>query len=164
METDYYISFTKVALEHGWMGNMSPYPIEYDGKIWRTCEALFQALRFDDEEIREIIREQKSPMAAKMKAKKHRESMKIKQMSTEDISNMKKCVCLKLEQHPILQDKLIETKACEIYENVSTRPRGSGMFWGAAFVNGKWCGNNTLGKILMELREELITQKQGTTQ
>jgi predicted NAD-dependent protein-ADP-ribosyltransferase YbiA (DUF1768 family) len=75
------IAFTKVKLPYGWLGNMSPFPIEHDGKTWRTTEALFQALRFEDEEIRELIREQKSPMAAKMMAKKHRESMTIQPLS-----------------------------------------------------------------------------------
>ena len=46
------ISFTKVSLPFGWLGNMSPFPILYEGKEWKTTEALFQALRFDDESIK----------------------------------------------------------------------------------------------------------------
>ena len=41
------ISFSKVALPYGWLGNMAPYPIIYEGKRWRTIEALFQSLRFN---------------------------------------------------------------------------------------------------------------------
>jgi predicted NAD-dependent protein-ADP-ribosyltransferase YbiA (DUF1768 family) len=48
---------------------MAPYPIEHNGQVWPTSEALFQALRFDDPTIREEIRTQKSPMSAKMIAK-----------------------------------------------------------------------------------------------
>jgi 4-aminobutyrate aminotransferase-like enzyme len=33
---------------------MAPYPINYENQIWRTSEALFQAMRFDDPEIKEI--------------------------------------------------------------------------------------------------------------
>jgi hypothetical protein len=47
------IAFTKVALSFGWLGNMAPYPIVYEAKLYRTTEALFQALRFDDETIRD---------------------------------------------------------------------------------------------------------------
>jgi predicted NAD-dependent protein-ADP-ribosyltransferase YbiA (DUF1768 family) len=68
------ISFSKVALSYGWLGNMSPYPIIYEGKEWRTVEALFQSLRFTDENIIEAIRNEKSPMGAKMKAKSFKSS------------------------------------------------------------------------------------------
>ena len=42
------IWFSKVKEEYGWMGNMAPYRIQYEGKIWLTSEALFQSLRYDD--------------------------------------------------------------------------------------------------------------------
>ena len=94
-----FISFTRVDLPYGWLGNMSPYPIMYDDKIWRTSEALFQALRFSDPVIQELIREQKSPMAAKMKAKGNKESYNITPMSDNDVENMKLCLDLKFNQH-----------------------------------------------------------------
>lgn len=59
------IAFSKVREPHGWMGNMSPHPLEMFGKSWRTSEALFQAMRFTDEAPREEIRSKTSPMAAK---------------------------------------------------------------------------------------------------
>jgi predicted NAD-dependent protein-ADP-ribosyltransferase YbiA (DUF1768 family) len=64
------ISFTEIKLPNGWLGNMSPYKINYLNKEWRTTEALFQALRFSDDVIQEKIRLDKSPMTAKMVAKK----------------------------------------------------------------------------------------------
>ena len=64
------ILIRKVKDLHGWLGNMSPYPIEFNGKLYRTTEALFQALRFSDEEVIEAIRAEKSPMAAKFAAKR----------------------------------------------------------------------------------------------
>lgn len=67
------ISFTRVDLPHGWLGNMASYPVKYDGKWWPTTEALFQALRFDDPAIKEELRAIKSPMGCKMKAKKEKD-------------------------------------------------------------------------------------------
>ena len=64
------IKFTKASLPYGWLGNMAPFPVMYNGKKWLTIEALFQALRFENEKIIEEIRLEKSPMGAKMKAKK----------------------------------------------------------------------------------------------
>lgn len=150
---DLYIGFTKVSLPFGWLGNMSPYPITYDNKIWKTSEALFQALRFDDDEIREIIRLEKSPMGAKMKAKKYKSRMKIAPLSKEDVSNMKMCVTLKLDQHPGLLEELSSTRGMEIYEDVTSRPRGSGLFWGAKKTDTGWEGDNILGKIWMSIRD-----------
>ena len=149
------IAFTKVKLPHGWLGNMSPFPIEHDGKTWRTTEALFQALRFEDEEIRELIREQKSPMAAKMMAKKHRESMTIQPLSDEDYGNMALCLILKLKHHPNLIDDLLETGNSIIIEDVTSRgSRGSNLYWGAMLnENGDWIGENKLGRSWMYLRE-----------
>ena len=71
------IAFTKVALPFGWLGNMAPYPVTYGGEAWRTTEALFQALRFEDESIREAIRQEKSPMAVKFIAQRHKSKMVV---------------------------------------------------------------------------------------
>jgi len=154
-----YISFTKVALPFGWLGNMSPYPVEYQGKTWKTTEALFQSLRFNDENLREEIRKEASPMGAKLKAKKFikkfgESKMCVKPLSEKDLDNMRMCVKLKIDQHPSLLKQLIETKDLPIYEDVSSRgKRGSNLFWGALQENGLWIGDNHMGKIWEEIRD-----------
>lgn len=160
-----YIAFTKVSLPYGWLGNMSPYPINYEGKTWRTTEALFQALRFSDESIREEIRNEKSPMGAKLKAKSimrsHPDKISVIPLSTKDLENMKMCLLLKIEQHPDLLEGLIKTGNLKIYEDVTSRGRrGSNLFWGALRENGKWVGENHLGKMWGEVRDELIKSLQ----
>ena len=67
------IGFTKTKLPYGWMGNMSAYPIQLNGVTWKTSEALFQAMRFDDAQVIDEIRECKSPFGAKCIAKRHKE-------------------------------------------------------------------------------------------
>lgn len=64
------ILIRKVAEPGGWLSNMIPHPVEYEGQKWWHCEALFQALRYaaDDAEARDEIRRWKSPMRAKMVA------------------------------------------------------------------------------------------------
>ncbi|MBR9800452.1 NADAR family protein [bacterium] len=149
------ILIRKVKDEYGWLGNMSPYPVSHNGKTYRTTEALFQALRFDDDEIIESIREQKSPMAAKMKAKKHRNRMVVEPLSRDDLDNMRLVLRLKLLQHPKLRTLLFATGDQEIVEDCTKRPRGSGLFWGAAEANSQWIGENWLGRLWMDLRAEL---------
>jgi len=151
------IAFTSVRLPYGWLGNMAPYPLEYEGARWRTSEALFQALRFGNEAtIRELIRNEKSPMAAKMLAKKHHALMQVTPQSEEDLGLMTKVLELKLAQHPDLKTALVETGSAIIIEDCTKRPHGSGPFWGAVLQpDGSWLGQNVLGTIWMKLRSNL---------
>lgn len=153
------VSFTKVSLPNGWLGNMSPHPIEYEGKTWRTTEALFQSLRFNDQDIIEGIRLEKSPMGAKFKAKANKSNMKVMPQSKEDICNMMMCLRLKIDQHPDLKRMLLDTGDSHIIEDCSSRKRGSGLFWGAALVEGEWIGENRLGKMWESIREEIRNPK-----
>lgn len=152
------IAFTKVSLPYGWLGNMAPYPITYDNKEWRTSEALFQALRFKDfPDVQEKIREQKSPMAAKMVSKPYRELLVgYEYLGEQDIEYMNLVLKLKLEQHVNLQEQLYHTGNDQIIEDCTARPQGSGLFWGAALQIGKWVGDNVLGELWMIHRARLI--------
>lgn len=145
----------KVKEEGGCWGNMAPFRVVHNGTEWLTTEALFQALRFDNEEIREAIRAEKSPMGAKMKAKKHKSEMVIEPLSEADLDNMRLVLSLKIEQHPELRETLIESGNAFIVEDCTKRQRGSGLFWGAALIDGRWVGENWLGKLWMELRQKL---------
>lgn len=148
------IAFTKVSLPFGWMGNMSPHPVTYNGVTYRTSEALFHVLRLPENHPgREKIREQKSPMAAKMVSKTLKDDYVVEPWSAEDVTNMIFCVKLKLEQHPDLMAELLSTNDAMIYEDVTSRDRGSGSFWGASKKTGEWVGQNILGWILMEIRD-----------
>ena len=150
----------KVKEPHGWLGNMSPHPIEIGDHYFLTSEALFQCLRFDDPEIIEEICSQTSPMAAKMKAKKHKSEMVVEPMSEEDVDNMRLCLRLKLKQNPELRDQLLATGDEPIIEDCSKRSSRSGLFWGMALKDGEWVGENTLGQLWMELRSQLSTETQ----
>ena len=149
------IKFTKVSLPYGWLGNMAPFPVMYKGKKWLTIEALFQALRFEDEKIIEEIRLEKSPMGSKMKAKKNKLLYVIEPMSEKDLENMRMCVRLKLEQHPKLVGQLLATNDQLICEDIGKRNGERHKFWGAKEINGVWVGENMMGKIWMELRNNI---------
>jgi predicted NAD-dependent protein-ADP-ribosyltransferase YbiA (DUF1768 family) len=147
------LSFTKVDLPYGWLGNMAAFPCHYEGTTWRTSEALFQSLRFSDTTIREAIRAEKSPMGAKMKAKSFKEHIVVEPCSPADLDNMWLCIRLKFDQHPVLKDKLLRTGEHEIVEDIGSRNGTRHLFWGSKKVNGVWQGQNNMGKLLMELRD-----------
>ena len=160
------IAFTKVRLEFGWLGNMAPYPVIYLGKEWRTTEALFQAMRFNDLEIQEAIRLEKSPMGAKLKAKSFMNKIKetddlskiaVENLSEQDVKNMEICLRLKLKYHPHLATLLSETGTSLIIEDCTARgKKGTNLFWGAVLEpTGEWIGENTLGNLWMKIRKEL---------
>ncbi len=144
------IAFTKVKLEWGFLSNMSPHPVRHEGRLWATTEALFQALRFRNAAVRDLIWEQKSPMTAKMMAKKHKAEMMVAPGGDEDLANMRMVLRLKIEQHPSLRKALMETGEAVIIEDCTSR-RAS--IWGARRVGDKWEGDNLLGKLWVELRD-----------
>ena len=154
------ITITTVKEESGWLSCMSAYPVIYEGEQYRTCEALFQALRFKGHpKIQKEIQLCPSPMGAKMIARREKGLLgrgKKWDEARSDIRLMKKCLRLKLDQHPELQERLINTGDAIIIEDCTTHDKESARFWGAVRIDGDWIGTNELGKLWMEIREELV--------
>jgi predicted NAD-dependent protein-ADP-ribosyltransferase YbiA (DUF1768 family) len=137
---------------------MSPHKIVVGDVFWRTAEAYFQSLRFaPDDAVRETIRIQKSPIAAKKVAKENGSRMVVVPMSDADVENMRITLRLKFKCNQIpLEDNLLRTGDRTIIEDCSGRRTDSGAFWGTyELPNGLLFGQNKLGKLLMELRSEL---------
>ena len=164
------IAFTSVKKPYGWMGNTAPYPVSYGGDEFRTTEALFQAMRFaPGGELSKVpyplvaivdqIRREKSPMGAKMFAKSKSNAMLIPECGAQDVSNMRVCLRLKLAQHPELMPMLLATGDAHIIEDVTARPRGNALFWGAANTLKGWEGKNVLGLMWEEMRQEREDQR-----
>jgi ribA/ribD-fused uncharacterized protein len=157
------ILIRKVKEDSGWLSCMSAYPVMHNGIEYRTCEALFQSLRFQAyPNIQGQIQQCKSPMGAKMIARKNRALLSRGEMWDEapsDFKLMEECLKLKLEQHPELKDKLIKTGNDTIIEDCTTHDRESARFWGMVFKGGKWIGENNLGKLWMQLRKDLLKMK-----
>jgi len=141
----------------GWMGNMSAYPIQFEGLTFKTAEHLFQALRFDGKpNIQALIRGEPNPFQAKLVAKKWAKEMTVPQRSELDLINMRLVLKLKLQQHPDLAELLISTGTIEIKEDCSKRATESGLFWG---VDDKDNGFNWLGRLWMEQRDLLLKER-----
>lgn len=150
--------------ENGWLSCMSAYEVEYNGITFRTCEALFQWRRFTGfPDVQKEIFECKSPMGAKMIARKNRFKLNRGEKwdeAPQDLTVMEECLRLKLEQHPELKEKLLLTGNGEIIEDCTTHDRESARFWGKVKKDNKWIGENKLGIIWMKLRDELVTEKE----
>ncbi len=127
------ITFTKVALPYGWLGNMSPFPVMHEGVRWYTTEHLFQALRFPKESsVRDLIGKSKSPMSAKMTAKKYSSEMVVVPRTSADLDNMRLCLMLKAASYPKVLADLLATGDEKLVEDVSARPSAASLYWGMA--------------------------------
>jgi ribA/ribD-fused uncharacterized protein len=163
IQNENIISFTKVKLPYGWLSNMSPHKVIYKLDGWynskeeefATAESLFQALRFDDISIVSQLRRETNPMKAKRIAKANTDKMVIQQLRDQDLKNMRSVIISKLKNNKDLVKMLLDTKESTIIEDVTARLGGSSMFWGAAFIQGMWIGENMLGRIWMSIRENL---------
>ncbi len=130
--------------------------ISYKLKLWKSTEALFQSMRFNDEKIIEEIREAENGYMAKQVAKEYRDKVVIIPGSKEDLNNMKLCLELKIKQHPELEKGLLATGDGIIIEDCTARGKNvSNLFWGAVKENEEWVGHNVMGLLWMDLRNKL---------
>jgi len=145
--------FKKTNEQWGEFSNMSAFPITVSGIDIRTTEALYQALRYPDHpDLQEVILDQKSPMAAKMKSKPHRKDLTHPDFEEHKLWIMEWCVRVKIAQHyetivPVMQ------KAGTIVEKSR-----NDKFWGAVPQKEDpniLIGENHLGEIWNKLKIEL---------
>lgn len=146
--------FRKTKEKYGGLSNMaSGYPIKINDISIRTSEALYQACRFPHlQDVQYTIIQQRSPMTAKMKSKPHRKKTRPDWFVVR-VNIMRWCLRVKLAQNwKKFGSLLISTGDLPIVEE--SKKDG---FWGAK-PKGEdiLVGKNVLGRLLMELREELL--------
>lgn len=132
------------------LSNFSSFMVRWRGVDWMTSEHAYQAAAFDDSDIIEAIRNARSSHDAKKIARAN-VSKKVSNWHQINLVVMEEIVRAKLEQHPYIQKKLLETENMEIVED---SPKDS--FWGRGPDRR---GENNLGKIWMKLREEFKAQR-----
>jgi type I restriction enzyme S subunit len=147
------VVFLKTKEAFGGLSNMAGgFPLKVNGIRIRTSEALYQACRFPHlSEVQKLIITQTSPMTAKMKGKPHRANSRP-DWDRVRTKIMRWCLRVKLSQNWIKFSRLLmETGERPIVEE-SRRD----AFWGAKPVDEQTLvGMNVLGRLLMELREEV---------
>lgn len=126
--------------------NFSSFAIEWKGKLWMTSEHAYHSEKFDDEDLKERIRFARSAHDALMIAKENRDKYRSNWDDVK-LGIMKDILRSKVKQHSYVEKKLLESKGREIIED-SWRDD----FWGWGPNKD---GQNHLGKIWMEIRQEL---------
>ncbi|MCK8600137.1 NADAR domain-containing protein [Desulfoferrobacter suflitae] len=147
------VVFKKTNEHFGGLSNMAPgFPLVVNGIHIRTAEALYQACRYPHmQDVQRLIIDERSPMTAKMRTRTYRKSSRP-DWDQVRVTIMRWCLRLKLGQNwEKFSELLLETGDRPIVE----RSRKDD-FWGAKPAeNGTLVGQNVLGRLLMELREEL---------
>ena len=153
------VVFLKTNEQFGGLSNMaSGYPLCVNSHYILTAEALYQACRFPHmPEVQRQIIEQRSPMTAKMKSKRYRNNSRSDWYQVR-VRIMRWCLRVKLVQNwKKFSHLLLESEDLPIVEQ-----SGKDNFWGAKpLENGSLVGMNVLGRLLMELREEVIRDEKA---
>ncbi len=147
------IVFLKTKDRFGGLSNMAPgFPLCVNGVHIRTSEALYQACRFPHlPEVQRTIIGERSPMTAKMRSKPFRKDSRA-DWDAVRVKIMRWCLRVKLAQNwREFGRLLLETGDRPIVEQSRKDD-----FWGAKVAeDGTLIGMNVLGRLLMELREQL---------
>ncbi|WP_434047762.1 NADAR family protein [Sorangium cellulosum] len=140
------IHFYRAGDAYGFFSNFSRHPVTLKGKVWPTSEHYFQAQKFPDTHHEEEIRNAPGPgEAARMGRQRSRPLRPDWEQVKDDI--MREVVRAKFTQHEELKRALLDTGDAELVEHTT-----NDAYWADG---GDGSGVNMLGKILMEIREEL---------
>jgi ribA/ribD-fused uncharacterized protein len=140
------IQFYSVSESYGEFSNFAAFPISLDGKVWPTSEHYFQAQKFDDTEHAEAIRKIASPRIAARMGRDRKKPLRRDWEAVKD-EIMRVAVRAKFTQHPTLAKLLFETGDAVLVEHTT-----NDSYWGDG---GDGSGKNMLGRILMQVREEM---------
>lgn len=137
-------AITSFSGKHDFLSNFYPCHMMYDGILYRAVEHAYQAHKSLDINERRRFAHIFHPAQAKKDGKKiilrdDWEQVKLK--------IMKELLVIKFNQEPF-KTKLIETGSAELIESNWWGDR----YWGVC----KGVGENMLGKLLMQIRNEMV--------
>ena len=146
MANERVVKFYRQGDPFGEFSNFAPFPVRLKGVEWPTNEHYFQAQKFAGTPHAEEVRRAGSPTTAARIGRDRTRPLRPDWEAVKD-DVMREAVRAKFQQHPSLRRLLLSTADAYIVEH--TR---NDAYWGDG---GDGSGKNMLGRILMEVREEL---------
>jgi N-glycosidase YbiA len=145
------IYFYSARDAYGCFSNFSSHGIQLGGKWWPTTEHYFQAQKYAGTPQEEAIRLARTPKQA---AEMGRDRKRPLRADWEQVKNdvMRTALRQKFRTHTDIRQVLLDTGDAELVENAP-----GDYYWGSG-ADGS--GKNMLGKILMEVREELRREQE----
>ena len=145
------IFFNSKTPQYSWLSCFSPHPIVDNKKaIWPTAEHAYQAQKTKDIAWRTAIRKANHPAQAKRLGGNCPIRADWEKIKLDTMYRIQK---VKFSQNAELRERLVETGAEDL---IHEAPWDS--LWGNG-SNGR--GLNNLGKILMRVRDEIVTDIQN---
>ncbi len=140
-----YLTLSRSDSSHP-LASYSKHAFELDGFEWPSVEHYYQAMKYEEPEYRELIRQAAHPAdAAKLgKSKKHQ---KRRDWDKVRVTFMTRGSYIKCRTHQEVADLLLESGDIDIME-VSQYD----YFWGGG---RDMRGENAFGKLLMGIRDKL---------
>lgn len=139
--------YNQTEVPYGVFSNFDrKHPITLKGKIWPSTEHYFQAQKFVDTIYEETVRNTRTPRDAAAMGRDRTLPLRADWETVKD-DVMREAIRAKFTQYPDLRCILIETGDATLIEHTT-----NDNYWGDG---GDGSGKNMLGKILMEIREEL---------
>lgn len=126
--------------------NFSGHEVVFGGKEYKTAEHCYQSQKFINPEIKAEIENAPSSFLAKKVSHSH-DDKKRKDWEGVKTDIMKQIITEKIKQHDETRELLQGTGDNEICDNTPFD-----YFWG---IGEDGSGKNVLGKILMEIRNEI---------
>ncbi len=142
------IKFYSVNAPYGCFSNFSRHPV-FIGTAWPTTEHYFQGQKFTDAACVRKIRKTPSPMQAAKLGRNRAWPLRADWNKIKD-DVMRTAIRAKVAQHSDVRETLLSTGNAMIVEHTS-----NDSYWADG---GDGSGLNMLGKILMEVRDELIRE------
>jgi len=143
MTTETKKQITRFIGEHSFLANFYTSTVYVDGKSYPSVEHAYQAAKASSDSERELIRNAKTPMEAK---KLGRTLVLPEDWDESKIDLMRRLIRSKFE-NPLLRELLLMTGDAELIQDNKWNDR----FWGVCRGEGQ----NWLGKILVEIRDEI---------
>lgn len=131
------------------LASYSRHEFELDGGSWPSVEHYFQAMRFEDQALREAIRAADHPDHARKLAHKRRRKAR-KDWAALQITYMTRGVYVKARTHPDVAEYLLGTGEQPIVETSQYD-----YFWGCGRDTR---GHNHFGRVLMAVRARLLEE------
>ena len=149
------IKFKRLKEKYGCFSNFSAHPVEIGNHIFPTTEHFFQAMKVvEDSELFNRVAHAPSPKESKNIAHENKHKW-IENWDAIKYKIMKMAITEKVKQHPDIKELLLSTENKMIVEDSDYD-----YIWGC----GKdGTGQNLLGKIWMEVREEIRNNESPIT-
>lgn len=139
--------------QYGFLSNMYPASMMFDGILWLSAEHCYQAQKFKhNREIFQEIKEASSGDEARRLAKKYKDE---RNPNWNGIKEELLFIIMKekFTNSPDMREKLRQTGSVYLEKSVPDDP-----FWG---VLPDGTGQNMMGKMLMDIRQELQPNMAG---